>query len=115
MLDVLHQDFVRTARAKGLRERAVLWRHALRVAIPPVVTLVGLEVGQLLGGVVVMEQIFTIPGIGTMMLDAVLRRDYPVVQGILTMLGITVLAANLLADLLYTRADPRINYSGQTA
>jgi ABC-type dipeptide/oligopeptide/nickel transport system permease component len=107
MLEVLNQDFVRTARAKGLRDQTVVWGHALRVAIPPVVTLVGLEVGQLLGGVVVMEQIFTIPGIGTMMLDGVLRRDYPVVQTIMLLMAFVYLVVNLVLDLSVERLDPR--------
>jgi peptide/nickel transport system permease protein len=107
MLDALGQEFVRTARAKGLREQAVIAGHALRVAIPPVVTLVGLEIGQLLGGVVVAEQIFTIPGIGTMMLDGVQRRDYPVVQTIMLLMAMVYLTVNLALDLTVERLDPR--------
>jgi peptide/nickel transport system permease protein len=107
MLEILNHDFVRTARAKGLRERTVIWGHALRVAVPPVVTLVGLEIGQLLGGVVVMEQIFTIPGIGTMMLDGVIRRDYPVVQNVMLLMALVYLTVNLALDLAVGKLDPR--------
>lgn len=107
MLEVLNQDFVRTARAKGLVERAVIFGHALRVAVPPVVILVGLEIGQLMGGVVVMEQIFTIPGIGTMMLDGVIRRDYPIVQNIMLLMATVYLVVNLLLDLAVGKLDPR--------
>lgn len=108
MLDVLNEDYVRTARAKGLAERAVVIGHALRAALIPVVTVVGLQFGRLLGGTVVVESIFAWPGLGRMMIDAVGQRDYPLVQAtLLLMVGVFVLI-NLLMDLLYGLLDPRI-------
>ena len=108
MLEVLRQDYVRTARAKGLRERAVVVRHALRNSLIPVVTLVGLQAPILVGGAVIMEQIFVIPGMGLMLLEAVSRRDYPVVTGVFLVVGLAVLLINLLVDLSYGLLDPRV-------
>lgn len=111
MLDVLHADYIRTARAKGLRDGTVLVRHALRNALIPVVTLAGLQIGFLLGGAVIVEVVFSWPGVGQLTVDAINNRDYPIVQTAVTMLAIVLILANLLVDLLYTVLDPRIHYS----
>jgi peptide/nickel transport system permease protein len=108
MLDVLHEDYVRTARAKGLAEHAVVVGHALRAALIPVVTVVGLQFGRLLGGTVVVESIFAWPGLGRMMIDAVGQRDYPLVQATLLLMVVVFVVINLLMDLLYGLLDPRI-------
>jgi peptide/nickel transport system permease protein len=108
MLDVLHEDYVRTARAKGLAERAVVVGHALRAALIPVVTVVGLQFGRLLGGTVVVESIFAWPGLGRMMIDAVGQRDYPLVQATLLLMVVVFVMINLAMDLLYGLLDPRI-------
>jgi len=110
MLEVLGQDFVRVARAKGLSTRAVLLRHALRNALIPIVTVLGLQTGFLLGGVVITEQIFGLPGLGWTLLNGVYQRDYPVVQGTVMVFAVTFVLVNLLVDLLYTYLDPRIRY-----
>jgi peptide/nickel transport system permease protein len=110
MLETLGQDYVRTARAKGMRERAVVLRHALRNALIPVVTVIGLQIGNLLGGAVVIEQIFGLPGIGSMILTAINQRDYPVVQGGVLFVAVAFLLINLIVDLLYVYIDPRIRY-----
>jgi peptide/nickel transport system permease protein len=107
-LEVIYQDYIRTAQAKGLTELAVLRRHALRNALLPVVTLLGLQVAILLGGAVVTEQVFSVPGVGTLLLQKIRERDYPVVQGITLLSGVLVLSLNLLVDLLYTALDPRV-------
>ncbi|MDE3076551.1 MAG: ABC transporter permease, partial [Chloroflexota bacterium] len=108
LLSVLAQDYVRTARAKGLHRLVVLSRHALTNALIPVVTIIGLNVGILLGGVVVIETVFTRPGIGRLLLDSISTRDYPVIQGIMIVLVVTVVLLNLLTDLLYGVVDPRV-------
>jgi len=108
MLDVLHEDYVRTARAKGLSERMVVIGHALRAALIPVVTVVGLQFGRLLGGTVVVESIFAWPGLGRMMIDAVNQRDYPLVQATLLLMVVVFVLINLLMDLVYGVLDPRI-------
>ena len=108
LLDTLHQDYVRTAHAKGLRERIVVSRHALKNALIPMVTVLGLELGTLVGGVVVIEQVFGWSGIGWLALTAVKNRDYPLLQGIVLLVAIGVSVANLLADLTYTFLDPRL-------
>ncbi|HWC05382.1 MAG TPA: ABC transporter permease [Methylomirabilota bacterium] len=110
MLEVLGQDFIRVARAKGLSTRAVLLRHALRNALIPIVTVLGLQTGFLLGGVVITEQIFGLPGLGWTLLNGVYQRDYPVVQGTVMVFAVTFVLVNLLVDLLYTYLDPRIRY-----
>jgi peptide/nickel transport system permease protein len=110
MLEVLGQDFIRVARAKGLPARAVLLRHALRNALIPIVTVLGLQTGFLLGGVVITEQIFGLPGLGWTLLNGVYQRDYPVVQGTVMVFAVTFVLVNLLVDLLYTYLDPRIRY-----
>ncbi len=108
MLGALGQDFVRTARAKGLRERVVVVRHALRNALIPVVTLGALELGTLLSGAVLTEQVFSIPGFGKMIVDAVFNRDYPVVQGVVLVTATLFVLLNLLADVLYVYINPRL-------
>ncbi|MBI4307633.1 MAG: ABC transporter permease [Chloroflexi bacterium] len=110
MLEVMREDYIRTARAKGLRERVVIIRHAMRNAMIPVVTLLGLFLPALVGGLVVTEQVFGLPGIGRMMVDSISQRDYPVVQLVVAMVGFVVVFANLGVDLLYGWLDPRIRY-----
>jgi ABC-type dipeptide/oligopeptide/nickel transport system permease component len=108
VLQMLGQDFARTARAKGLGEAAVVGRHVLRNAIIPILTVIGLNVGTLLSGAVVAETVFTRPGIGRLALDAILARDYPVIQGVVLVSSFAVLLLNLVVDLLYGLADPRV-------
>jgi peptide/nickel transport system permease protein len=108
MLDVISQDYIRTARAKGLRPRAVLIHHALRNALLPMITVAGLQLPTLLSGALVTETVFTWPGMGRLFLDSISYRDYPVVMGLLMFSALLVLLGNLLADLLYVVADPRI-------
>ena len=110
MLEVIRQDYVRTARAKGLRERAVVYRHALANSMLPVVTFIGWWGGRLLGGIVIMEIIFAVPGMGTALVAAVSSRDYPTVQAIVFVMAVIFLTMNLLVDLLYGWLDPRIRY-----
>jgi peptide/nickel transport system permease protein len=110
MLEVLGQEYVKVARAKGLRGGTVLLRHALRNALIPIITVLGLQSGFLLGGVVITEQIFGLPGLGWMLLNGVYQRDYPVVQGTVMLFAVTFAAVNLAVDLLYTSLDPRIRY-----
>jgi peptide/nickel transport system permease protein len=111
MLDVLSQDYVRTARAKGLHERSVLTRHALRNALIPVVTLAGIQIGYLLSGSVIVEVVFSWPGVGRLIVDSIGARDYPVVQAAVIMLALALIIVNLLVDILYALIDPRIHYS----
>jgi len=110
MLDVMAQDYIRTANAKGLRTDRVLLGHALRNAAVPIVTVIGIGVALLIGGVVVTESVFAIPGLGRMTVDAILRRDYPVIQGVILMFSFVYVLINLLVDLSYTLFDPRIRY-----
>jgi peptide/nickel transport system permease protein len=110
MLEVMGEDYVRTAFAKGLRDRVVLTRHVLRNALIPVVTIVGLQAGTLLGGVVVVEQLFGLPGLGWTLLNAIYQRDYPVVQGTVLFFALVFALVNLLVDLTYSQLDPRIRY-----
>jgi peptide/nickel transport system permease protein len=110
MLEVLREDYIRTARAKGLSERVVLIRHGLRNALIPVITLIALFVPITVGGLVVIETIFSLPGVGKLMVDAITVRDYPVVQFVVAMVGIMVVFANLVVDLAYGWLDPRIRY-----
>lgn len=110
MLEVLRQDYIRTAWAKGLSGRVVIFRHALKNALIPVVTVLGLQVSVLVGGSVVMEQIFVIPGMGRYLLEAIQYRDYPVVQALNLVFAAVILAANLLVDIVYAYLDPRIQY-----
>lgn len=108
MLEVLRQDYIRTAWAKGLPERLVVVRHALRNALVPVVTLVGLQAPLLLGGSVILEQIFVIPGMGLLLLDAVNQRDYPIITGVFLVVGVAVMVINLVVDLSYGLLDPKV-------
>ena len=110
MLEVLRQDYIRTAWAKGLRERVVVIRHAIKNALIPVVTLVGMQLPLLIGGSVIMENIFNLPGLGRLMVNALNERDYPMVSGINLVFGTAVVLFNLLIDLLYSYLDPRVRY-----
>jgi ABC-type dipeptide/oligopeptide/nickel transport system permease component len=111
MLEVIRQDYVRTARAKGIFERVIILSHALRNALIPIVTVIGLQLGSLLGGAVLTETVFAWPGVGSYTIDAILKSDYPVVQGAVMMLAIIFVVVNLIVDLLYAQLDPRIKYS----
>jgi len=111
MLEVLNEDFVRTARAKGLVERRVLLGHALRAGLVPIVTVIGITFALLMGGAVVTEQVFNLPGVGRLLVQAVLRRDFPLIQGIVLVIALTYVLINLGVDLLYALLDPRIRYS----
>ncbi|SFV04297.1 peptide/nickel transport system permease protein [Methylobacterium sp. 174MFSha1.1] len=110
MLDVLQQDYVRTARAKGVAQGGVLFVHALKNAAVPIVTVIGIGIALLIGGAVVTETVFAIPGLGRLTVDAILRRDYPVIQGVVLLFSFTYVLINLAIDLLYTLIDPRIRY-----
>jgi peptide/nickel transport system permease protein len=110
MLDVLHQDYVRTAKAKGLPRGKVLYKHALRNALIPIVTLLGLSIPTLIAGAAITESIFTWPGIGSMYIESVGNKDYPVIMAISMLTAAFVILGNLLADVLYGLVDPRIQY-----
>jgi peptide/nickel transport system permease protein len=110
VLEVLNEDYIRTARAKGQIERKVLFRHALKNAAVPVVTVIGLGVALLIGGVVVTESVFNIPGLGRLVVDAITRRDYPIIQGLILFFAFIYIMLNLLIDITYTIVDPRIRY-----
>ena len=110
MLEVLRQDYIRTAWAKGVKERVVIFRHALKNALIPVVTLIGLQVPILIGGTVVIEQIFVLPGLGLLMFEAVEQRDYPIITGLMLVIGFFVLIINLIVDLSYGLLDPKVRY-----
>jgi peptide/nickel transport system permease protein len=112
LLEVLGEDYIRTARAKGLDEPRVIWRHAMRNAWLPVITLLGLQLGALLGGAVVTEVIFDWPGIGSLMIDSIQKRDYPVVQGCVLFISLAYVLVNTLTDILYGLIDPRIRSGG---
>src|SRR5438105_4653391 len=110
LLEVMRQDYLRTARAKGVAEPGVLWGHALRNSLVPLITVAGVQVGYLLGGAVVTEEVFTLPGVGRLLLWAVFQRDYPLVQGTILVISGLFLVSNLVVDLLYAYLDPRIRY-----
>src|ERR1700716_4120796 len=110
MLEVLQQDYIRTARAKGLDQRSILFVHALKNAAVPIITVIGIGVALLIGGAVVTESVFAIPGLGRLTIDAILRRDYPVIQGIVLLFSFTYVLVNLMVDVTYTLVDPRIRY-----
>ena len=110
VLEVLNEDYIRTARAKGLSNRVVLMRHALRNAAVPILTVIGIGIALLIGGAVVTESVFAIPGLGRLTVDAILRRDYPVIQGVVLLFSFVYVLVNLAIDLLYTLFDPRIRY-----
>jgi len=111
LIEVLQQDYIRTARGKGARERTVVLVHALKNALIPVVTLIGMQIGRLFGGTVTIELIFAIPGMGRLAADSIFFRDFPVLQGIVLVVALVVLFCNLLADILYAYLDPRIRFS----
>jgi peptide/nickel transport system permease protein len=111
MLDVLAQDYIRFCRAKGVPESQVIFKHALRNAAIPITTVIGMQAGYLLGGAIVIEQVFSLPGVGRLVLDGVLQRNYPVVQGAVLVVGVMFIAVNLLADVLYTVLNPRLRRS----
>lgn len=110
MLEALRQDYVRTARAKGLPTRQVLTRHALRNALLPVVTVLGLQFGGLMSGAVLTETVFGWPGVGLLLTDSIFNRDYPMVQGVVLFIAVVFVFVNLAVDLLYAAIDPRIRY-----
>jgi len=110
LLEVMRQDYIRTARAKGLPEQGVLWGHALKNSLIPLITVAGVQVGYLLGGAVVTEEVFTLPGVGRLLLWAVFQRDYPLVQGTILVISGLFLVSNLIVDLVYAYLDPRIHY-----
>src|SRR5262245_53884989 len=110
LIEVLQQEYIVVARAKGLRERLVVGRHALKNALIPVITVIGLQTGRLFGGAVVVETIFALPGLGRLAADSIFFRDFPMLQGVVLILAVAVLLANLLTDLLYAVLDPRIRY-----
>jgi peptide/nickel transport system permease protein len=110
MVEVLSEDYIRAARAKGLSQRLVLWRHGLKNALIPVITMLGLQFGAMLAGAVVTETVFSRPGIGRLVVAAILQKDYPLVQGCIVFLAVVYLLVNLLVDLAYAWLDPRIRY-----
>ncbi len=115
MLEVMQQDFIRTAEAKGLKKNVVIVRHALKNAILPVITVAGFNVGYLLGGAIVIEEVFALPGMGRLVLYAIYQRDYPLIQGIVLIIAIMFVVVNLLTDLLYAAIDPRIRLDQKEA
>jgi peptide/nickel transport system permease protein len=110
MLEVLRQDYIRTAWAKGLKEKVVIIRHTLKNALIPVITLIGLQVPILIGGTVVMEQIFVLPGMGLLMFEAINQRDYPIITGLMLFMGVFILVINLVVDMSYGYLDPKVRY-----
>ena len=110
MLEVLRQDYIRTAWAKGLSERVVVFRHALKNALLPVITIIGMGVPTLVGGTVIVEDIFSLPGLGRLIMDATETRDYTVVTGVILFFGVGLIVINLVVDLTYGFVDPRISY-----
>lgn len=111
MLEVLGKDYVLTARAKGLREHLVVWKHALRNALIPVITVISMQIGRLIGGVIVTETVFVLPGMGNAIADAILSRDYPVVMGMIMVVASIIVFINLIVDILYIFIDPRISHN----
>ena len=112
MLEVLREDYVRTAWAKGQSKGAIVWRHALKNALLPVVTVIGIEFAFLIGGLVVTETVFNLPGLARFLVQAILWRDYPIVQTLVMFIAIVVILSNLFVDLLYGYLDPRVRYAG---
>jgi peptide/nickel transport system permease protein len=112
MLEVLAQDYIRFCRAKGVPERSVIFKHALRNAAIPITTVVGMQAGYLLGGAIVVEQVFSLPGVGRLVLDGVLQRNYPVVQATVLVIGVMFIVVNLVSDVLYTVLNPRLRRAG---
>jgi peptide/nickel transport system permease protein len=112
MLEVLRQDYIRTARAKGASEPSVNYEHALMNAVLPVVTIIGIEAAFLIGGLIVTETVFNIPGVARFLVEAIQWRDYPIVQNLVMFIAIVVVVVNFIVDMLYVALDPRINYEG---
>jgi peptide/nickel transport system permease protein len=110
LLEVMAEDYIRTARAKGLRERTVIFRHGVRSAITPIVTILGLDLGILLGGAILTESVFNIPGIGRLAFDSIQKSDLPTVQGTVIMGAFFIIALNLIVDIVYAFLDPRVRY-----
>jgi len=110
LLEVLNQDYIRTARAKGLRERIVIFRHALKNALIPVITIVGMQFGFLISGAVLIEYVFYLPGIGRLLMESVFRRDYPMIQGVVFIASLAFIVSNIIVDIFYAYLDPRIRY-----
>ena len=110
MLDVINQDYIRTSRSRGIPKRIVTYSHAFRNAMIPVITAVGLRFGSLLAGATLVETVFSIPGVGRFLVEGVLKRDYPVVQGTILVLAVTFVVVNTAIDLLYAVVDPRVKY-----
>jgi peptide/nickel transport system permease protein len=110
VLEVLREDYIRTARAKGQRSRVVVWRHAFRNAMLPVVTVIGIEFAFLIGGLIVTESVFNLPGVARFLVEAILWRDYPMVQNLVMFIAIVVILSNLAVDMLYGFLDPRVRY-----
>ena len=110
MLEVMREDYIRTARSKGIRENRVIARHALKNAILPIITISGYQFGRLLGGVIIIEVIFVVPGMGTLLINSIVHRDFVMIQGMILMVAAVILALNLVIDLLYAMLDPRIRY-----
>lgn len=111
LLEVMGEDYIRTARAKGLAERRVIWRHGVRSAITPVITVLGLDIGSLLGGAVLTETVFEIPGIGLLNYNAILHSDFPIVQGTVLLAAMFIIVMNIIVDIIYAYVDPRVKYS----
>jgi ABC-type dipeptide/oligopeptide/nickel transport system permease component len=111
LLEVLGADYIRTARAKGMNDRRTIVGHALKNALLPVVTVVGLQTGALLGGAILTETIFALPGVGRLVVDSIFARDFPMVQGVVLFLALVRVLSNLLADITYVQLDPRISYT----
>lgn len=111
MLEILREDYIRTAWAKGLEEKVIVSRHALKNALIPVVTIIGLQIAVLMGGSVIIEQIFSLPGLGRLLIESVSSRDYPMVSGIIMFIGILMLLINLVVDISYAFLNPKIRYS----
>lgn len=110
MLEVIRSDYIRTARAKGVKERSVIWLHALRNAMIPVITVIGLDFGALLGGTIITEQVFAINGVGRLMVESIIARDFPIVQGGVLLIAALFVVVNLIVDVMYAFIDPRISY-----
>ncbi len=114
MLEVLGEEYIETARAKGLKESVVIWKHALRNALIPVVTVISMQMGRLIGGAVVTETVFALPGVGRQMVDSIIARDYPVVMALILITALCVVLTNALVDIIYVVIDPRISHSKES-
>ena len=114
MLEILHREYLRTAEAKGIGRFRVIWKHALRNALVPIITVLAMEIPNLFGGAVVVEQVFSWPGLGLMTMNAVLQRDYPVIMAVCLLSAVVVLLTNLVTDILYAVVDPSVRLGGQS-